>query len=105
MATGLNVVAKLPLLRYTPVMRAAGGEGKFAGENASPASHPASFCRLPGRPTRVTGPFRMTATLDEVYDRLLAAFGPQHWWPGESPFEVMVGAVLVQNTAWKNVER
>ena len=47
----------------------------------------------------------MTATLDEVYDRLLAAFGPQHWWPGESPFEVMVGAVLVQNTAWKNVER
>jgi len=47
----------------------------------------------------------MTATLQEVYDRLLAAFGPQHWWPGESPFEVMVGAVLVQNTAWKNVEK
>jgi endonuclease-3 related protein len=35
----------------------------------------------------------------------LAAFGPQQWWPGESPFEVMVGAVLVQNTAWRNVER
>ncbi|MDH3719784.1 MAG: endonuclease III domain-containing protein, partial [Planctomycetota bacterium] len=47
----------------------------------------------------------MTATLDEVYQRLHAAYGPQHWWPGESPFEVMVGAVLVQNTAWKNVER
>ncbi len=47
----------------------------------------------------------MTATLDEVYDRLLSAYGPQNWWPGESPFEVMVGAVLVQNTAWKNVER
>ncbi|MBN2021664.1 MAG: endonuclease III domain-containing protein [Pirellulales bacterium] len=47
----------------------------------------------------------MTATLAEVHDRLLAAYGPQHWWPGESPFEVMVGAVLVQNTAWKNVER
>jgi endonuclease-3 related protein len=40
-----------------------------------------------------------------VYDRLLAAFGPQHWWPGESPLEVMVGAVLVQNTSWRNVER
>ena len=39
----------------------------------------------------------------EVYDRLLDAFGPQHWWPGESPFEVMVGAILVQNTAWRNV--
>jgi endonuclease-3 related protein len=41
----------------------------------------------------------------EVYERLLARFGPQHWWPGDSPFEIMVGAVLVQNTAWKNVER
>jgi len=47
----------------------------------------------------------MSATLREVYQRLLDAFGPQHWWPGQSPFEVMVGAVLVQNTAWKNVER
>jgi endonuclease-3 related protein len=40
-----------------------------------------------------------------MYERLLLAFGPQAWWPGESPFEVMVGAVLVQNTAWKNVEK
>ena len=36
---------------------------------------------------------------------MLTAFGPQHWWPGDSPFEIMVGAVLVQNTAWRNVER
>jgi len=41
----------------------------------------------------------------DIYDRLYAAFGPQHWWPGESPFEVAVGAVLTQNTAWRNVER
>ena len=47
----------------------------------------------------------MTSDLYEIYDRLLAAFGPQQWWPGETPFEVMVGAVLVQNTNWKNVER
>jgi endonuclease-3 related protein len=47
----------------------------------------------------------MSHTLTEIYERLFAAFGPQHWWPGETPFEVMVGAVLVQNTAWKNVER
>lgn len=40
-----------------------------------------------------------------VHDTLLAALGPQHWWPGETPFEVMVGAVLTQNTAWTNVER
>jgi endonuclease-3 related protein len=43
--------------------------------------------------------------LDEIYGRLLEKFGPQHWWPGESPFEVMVGAILTQNTNWGNVER
>ena len=43
--------------------------------------------------------------LIQVYERLLDKFGPQNWWPGESPFEIMVGAVLVQNTAWRNVER
>jgi endonuclease-3 related protein len=47
----------------------------------------------------------MIGMMISIYDRLLAAFGPQHWWPGEAPFEVIVGAVLVQNTAWKNVER
>ena len=40
-----------------------------------------------------------------VYRRLHAAHGPQHWWPGDSVFEIMVGAVLTQNTAWTNVER
>lgn len=40
-----------------------------------------------------------------VYDALYAAFGPQHWWPGETPFEVIVGAILTQNTAWTNVEK
>jgi endonuclease-3 related protein len=41
----------------------------------------------------------------EIYERLLRAFGPRHWWPGESPFEVVVGAILTQNTSWANVER
>jgi len=39
----------------------------------------------------------------EVYDLLHAAYGPQNWWPGDTPFEVIVGAVLTQNTAWHNV--
>jgi len=43
--------------------------------------------------------------LRDIYDRLLAFFGPQHWWPGETRFEIMVGAVLTQNTAWTNVEK
>jgi endonuclease III related protein len=40
-----------------------------------------------------------------IHDKLLAHFGPQHWWPGDSSFEVMVGAVLTQNTNWLNVSR
>ena len=40
-----------------------------------------------------------------VFDSLFSAHGPQHWWPGETPFEIMVGAVLTQNTAWTNVEK
>ena len=47
----------------------------------------------------------MPSPLQEVYDRLFNAFGPQHWWPGETPFEVMIGAVLTQNTSWSNVEK
>ena len=40
-----------------------------------------------------------------LYERLMDAYGPQHWWPAESAFEVIVGAVLTQNTSWKNVEK
>ncbi len=40
-----------------------------------------------------------------TYRSLLRAFGAQQWWPADTPFEVMVGAVLTQNTAWSNVER
>lgn len=47
----------------------------------------------------------MPATLHEVYQTLLDAYGPQHWWPGESRFEIIVGAILTQNTSWKNVEK
>lgn len=47
----------------------------------------------------------MKRRLLAVYRRLSAAHGPQHWWPGDSAFEIMVGAVLTQNTAWSNVEK
>ena len=39
------------------------------------------------------------------YDAMLAAYGPQQWWPADTPFEVVIGAILTQNTNWKNVER
>ncbi|MFO7618991.1 MAG: endonuclease III domain-containing protein [Thermoplasmata archaeon] len=41
----------------------------------------------------------------KMFEMLLAHFGPQRWWPGDSPFEVMVGAILTQQTSWANVER
>jgi endonuclease-3 related protein len=44
-------------------------------------------------------------TLQAFYDAMFAAYGPQHWWPGETREEVMIGAILTQNTAWRNVER
>lgn len=43
--------------------------------------------------------------LKAIYRALYRAYGPQHWWPGDTPFEVIVGAVLTQNTAWENVEK
>jgi endonuclease-3 related protein len=41
----------------------------------------------------------------DIYQRLLAFLGPSHWWPGETPLEIIIGAILTQNTAWSNVER
>ena len=47
----------------------------------------------------------MRSDLQEIYRRLLSAFGRQHWWPAQTPFEVMVGAILTQNTAWTNASK
>jgi endonuclease-3 related protein len=47
----------------------------------------------------------MNEQLSQIYHRLYEHFGPQHWWPGETPFEVILGAVLTQNTSWANVEK
>jgi endonuclease-3 related protein len=43
--------------------------------------------------------------LKEIYNRLREAYGPQHWWPADSALEIMVGAVLTQNTNWQGVEK
>lgn len=47
----------------------------------------------------------LSETLAEIYRRLYDAYGAQGWWPGDSPFEVIVGAILTQSTAWTNVEK
>ncbi len=57
------------------------------------------------RPAKRAAPARLPAgALRDMARRLSRAFGPQQWWPARTPFEVMVGAVLTQNTNWKNVE-
>ncbi len=43
--------------------------------------------------------------LHRYFDRMLSVYGPQHWWPARGRFEVMVGAILTQNAAWRNVEK
>ena len=43
--------------------------------------------------------------LETIYASLYTAFGQQHWWPGDTPLEIAVGAILTQNTNWRNVEK
>lgn len=47
----------------------------------------------------------MRQKLRKIYDRLYSRFGPQQWWPGDTAFEIAVGAILTQNTNWGNVEK
>ena len=49
--------------------------------------------------------FARDAGLERLLRELARGFGAQHWWPAETPFEVLIGAVLTQNTSWTNVER
>lgn len=48
---------------------------------------------------------RLAAALTDIYALLLTAYGPQHWWPADSPWEMAVGAVLTQNTNWNHAAR
>lgn len=59
---------------------------------------------------RLSSPSSRAQSRDEknlnfIYQKLFFYFKPQHWWPADSPFEVMVGAILTQNTSWSNVEK
>jgi endonuclease-3 related protein len=48
---------------------------------------------------------KLSRILDDTYRRLFERYGPQHWWPAEEPFEVIIGAILTQSAAWTNVEK
>lgn len=47
----------------------------------------------------------LSSRLMAIFSSLYAFYGPQKWWPGETPFEIAVGAILTQNTSWSNVEK
>jgi len=47
----------------------------------------------------------VSQVLLNIYHRLMACYGPQYWWPARGPFEVIVGAILTQSAAWRNVEK
>jgi endonuclease-3 related protein len=47
----------------------------------------------------------ISGQLGEIYQLLFDHFGPQHWWPGETQFEIITGAILTQNTNWANVKK
>ena len=68
--------------------------GQFAPSGAKPLRH-----QVPA-----AGP-HAPQVLQSYYDALFRAYGPQHWWPGRTRFEIIVGAILTQNTSWTNVER
>jgi len=86
-----------------------GGTAEFMVPGA-PDSRPAARSR-PVRPrqrpalTAMCRAHDAPPPLDEYFNSLFTAFGPQHWWPGKTQFEVIVGAILTQNTSWANVER
>jgi endonuclease-3 related protein len=48
---------------------------------------------------------KLKRDLLRIYDLLYKRFGPRHWWPGDTRFEIIIGAILTQNTAWGNVEK
>jgi len=48
---------------------------------------------------------QVSQRLQNIYHRLIDCYGPQHWWPAQEPFEVIVGAILTQSAAWGNVEK
>ena len=47
----------------------------------------------------------VNGVIQAVYEQMFSCYGPQHWWPGDTLFEIIVGAVLTQNSAWSNVEK
>ncbi len=77
-----------------------GDPGLVASHSIAPNGQP-----FVGSPAEGIARFAHDGDLERVAQGLYRGFGPQYWWPATTPFEVVVGALLVQNTAWRNAER
>jgi len=66
---------------------------------------PRNWTKQPQRRLATAPELTLVPELGVYYDALFRAYGPQHWWPGRTRFEVIVGAILTQSTSWSNVER
>ena len=86
-ASAMSSLTKVAPLRSTHATR---GRSSAKQRSAPSSTHQAARADHP--------------PLDEYFNSLLTAYGPRHWWPGKTPFEVIVGALLTQNTSWRNVE-
>jgi len=80
--------------------QAADDAAEKRSDAATPERAAPSLAETPAQPLINSYP-----PLDEYYNALFTHFGPQHWWPGRTPFEIIVGAILTQNTSWANVEK
>src|SRR4030095_7517452 len=93
--------------------------GRYSGDVAGPLTATIRVWRRPRSPSTASAPRarpplghmpgpprdRAKSRLLRLYAALLGRFGPQRWWPGRTPYEVAVGAVLTQHTAWPNAAR
>jgi endonuclease III-like uncharacterized protein len=73
--------------------------------SATPANINKNRIRLARFAVRRPASTEKSRSLLHLYNQLLEHFGPRHWWPADHPWEMMLGAILVQNTAWTNVEK
>lgn len=104
-----NTLLDLPILpRYRGFSMASPGENSAFLPRPSDPHARRGIDLAQAEKARVScGPSRgnkQQPPLDEYFNSLFTAMGPQHWWPGKTQFEVIVGAILTQNTSWTNVE-
>lgn len=95
----------LTTARATAIFRNVGEAIPKETKKSGPTEVRLARRRVLRSPRRVPQPIPASTELLRYYEAMSGALGPMHWWPARTPFEVIVGAILTQSTAWTNVER